>query len=262
MRRTAAMLSTLVLMAATVVLAASPAAGAVSSATARFSRGAATPAERSLLGPELLGKVTQAGKVGRIDAAVGDLVVREAQVPGGVGARSALGPATVQAATVLHASHTRTIFSSATRKYRIVVAVEEDQSKKVRAYAKGHLYNTDSGLLIATSHRLLDLTSRNFDYDSAGDGCGPYPTGNECKYSKNPANCEGSAGPCADYYALGQYRHKCGQEGWGCNNSWLTSTVDWDWWDGAAGAWLGVEVTCSHKWNVLRGDEGVYCADI
>jgi hypothetical protein len=123
------------------------------------------------------------------------------------------------------------------------------------------LYNTDSGLLIATSHRLADLSIRNFDYDSAGDGCGPYPTGNECKYTKDPANCEGSAGPCADYYALGQYRHKCGQEDWGCNNSWLTSTIDWDWWDGAAGAWLGVEVTCSHKWDVLRGDEGVYCAD-
>ena len=233
-----------------------------SSATARFSRGAATPAERSLLGPELLGKVTQAGKVGRIDAAVGDLVVREAQVPGGVGARSALGSATVQAAaTVLHGSHTRTIFSSATRKYRIVVAVQEDQSKQVRAYAKGHLYNTDSGLLIATSHRLTDLTARNFDYDSAGDGCGPFPSGPECKYTKNPANCEGSAGPCTDYYALGQYRHKCGQAGWGCNNTWTTSTVIWQWWDGANGFWLGVGVTCSWEWNVLYGQGDGYCLD-
>jgi hypothetical protein len=253
------MLRTLTLVAATVVLAASPAAAAVSSATARFSRDAATPTERNLLGPELLGKVTQAGKVGRIDAAVGDLVVREARVPGGVGARSALGPATARAATVLHGSHTRTIFSSSLRNYRIVVAVEENQSKQVRAYAKGHLYLITNNSLIATFHRLAYMTSHNFDYDSAGDGCGPYPTGNECLYSKDPANCEGSAGPCADYYALGTYRHKCGQEGWGCNNSWMTETVYWDWWDGAAGSWKGVRDTCSHFWNVLHGDEGQGC---
>ena len=261
MRRTAASLSALTLVAATVVLAASPAAAAVSSATARYSRDAVTPTERYLLGPELLGKVTQAGKVGRIDAAVGDLVVREAQVPGGVGARSALGPATVQDATVLHGSHTRTEFSSSTRNYRIVVAVQENQSNQVRAYAKGHLYLTINNSVIATFHRLNTLTSKNFDYDSAGDGCGPYPTGDECQYTKDPGNCEGSAGPCADYYALGQYRHKCGQAGWGCNNTWTTSTVIWQWWDGANGFWLGVGVTCSWEWNVLYSQGDGYCLD-
>jgi hypothetical protein len=261
MRRTAAMLSTLTLVAATAVLAASPAAGAVSSATARFSRDAATPAERSLLGPELLGKVTEAGKVGRIDATVGDLVVREAQVSGGVGARSALGPATAQAATVLHGSHTRTIFSSSIRNYRIVVAVQENQSKQVRAYAKGHLYLITNNSLIATFHRLANLISHNHDFDSAGDGCGPYPSGVACTYATNPPNCEGSAGPCADYYALGQYRHKCGKEGWNCNNTWETVTVTWEWWDGEAGSWRGVGSTCSYEWNVLRGNGFIACLD-
>jgi hypothetical protein len=261
MRRTAAMLTALTLVAATVVLAASPAAAAVSSATARFSRDAATLTERNLLGPELLGKVTQAGKVGTIDAAVGDLVVREVQVPGGVGARSALGPATAQAATVLHGSHTRTIFSSQLRKYRIVVAVQEDQSKRVRAYAKGHLFNTTNNVLVSTFHRLAYLESRNFDYDTAGDGCGPVPGGDECIYSKNPANCEGSAGPCVDYYALGQYRHKCGDPDWGCDNSWVTQAVEWQWWDGAEISWNRVSATCSQKWNVLRGNEGLFCND-
>jgi hypothetical protein len=105
-----------------------------------------------------------------------------------------------------------------------------------------------------TFHRLGELTITNSDFDSAGDGCGPYPPGTvACTYTKDPANCEGAAGPCYDYYALGQYRHKCGQAGWGCNNTWTTRTADWDWYDGAAGSWQGVFTTCSLRWNVLSG---------
>jgi len=260
------MLCALALAAATAMFAGSAAAAASPSATVRVSRAAATPAERLLLGPELLGKVTRAGKVGRIDAAVGDLVVREVQVPGGAGARSALGAAAIQAATVLHGTATLTLDSSPGRKYRIVVAVQENQSKQVRAYMKGHLFSTSTGSLIGTFHRLEVLNAENSDYDSAGDGCGPYPSGRSCLYQKNPGNCEGSAGPCNDYYALGTYRHKCGQAGWGCDNTWNTVGFNWQWWDGNAqsqgqyGVWLDAPFyQCSYNWNVLRGQGDLEC---
>jgi hypothetical protein len=222
---------------------------------AQFSQSAASKAERQTFGPELMGKVTRAGKVGNIDAEIGDFILREAHVPGGRGARAALGPATVQAATVLHGQWSRLNFSSPGKSYRFVVAIQENQSKQVRGYAKGHLFYATSGKLAATSHQLAYLAVHNGDFDSAGDGCGPYPTGFECVYSKNPANCD-MPSSCYDYYALGTYRHKCGQEGWGCNNSWATVTNDWRWWEPAIGAWDSVGATCSYRWNVLRGREG------
>jgi hypothetical protein len=148
--RARTLLAAVVLPTLTAMLTAtSGIAAGTTAGPAQFSQRAASAAERQMFGEELIGKVTRAGKVGRIDAKVGDLVVRDVQVPGGVGARSALGPATVQDATVLHGEHTRTMFSSPSRYYRIVVAVQENQSDQVRAYAKGHLF-WDSGSLIAT----------------------------------------------------------------------------------------------------------------
>lgn len=223
---------------------------------AQFSQSVASRAERQIFGPELMGKVTKAGKVGNIDAEIGDFVLREAHVPGGRGARTALGPAMVQAATVLHGEWYRTEFSSGEKYYRIVVAIQENQSKQVRAYAKGHLFYFTTGNLAATSHQLAGLAAANLDYDSAGDGCGPYPTGNACQYIKNPANCD-MPSSCYDYYALGTYRHKCGHPDWNCDNTWITSTLDWRWWEPAIGAWKRVLNTCSYRWNVLRGREGI-----
>jgi hypothetical protein len=209
-----------------------------------------------------MGKVTRAGRVGNIDANVGDLVLREAHVPGGRGARAALGPATVQAATVLHGLWDRDEFSSSYYDYRIIVATQENQSKQVRAYAKGHLFYEGDNSLVATFHRLAEEWAFNWDYDSAGDGCGPYPSGSACSYVKDPANAE-PPNAVYDYYALGTYRHKCGQEGWNCNNSWVTLTYDWYWWDPIEGHWdEGVGQTCSRRWNVQRGAEPLaYCND-
>jgi hypothetical protein len=229
---------------------------------AQFSQSAASKKERLMFGSELMGKVTRAGKVGNIDANIGDLVLREAQVPGNRGARAALGPATVQAATVLHGVWDRDNYSSSYQNYKIVVAVQENQSKQVRAYAKGHLYWTPDGPLVATYHRLSSLWAWNFDYDSAGDGCGPYPTGSPCFYQKNPGNAE-PPNAVLDYYALGTYRHKCGQEGWNCDNAWAVKTRYWTWWDEQEFQWdEGVVETCSRLWRVLYGAEPLaYCND-
>jgi hypothetical protein len=257
--RARALLVALTLAIPTPLLATPSVAVGAAVTPAQFSQTAASTRQRQMFGPELMGKVTRAGKVGNIDADIGDLVLREAHVPGGRGARTALGPAMVQAATVLHGVWDRDAYSSSYQDYRIVVAIQENQSKQVRAYAKGHLFWLPSGPLDATFHRLGQLWAFNFDYDSAGDGCGPYPTGSACQYGKNPGNCEGGS-PCLDYYALGTYRHKCGQEGWGCNNSWVTFTWDWQWWDEQEGHWQGVEQTCSRRWNVQRGAEPLaYC---
>lgn len=256
------LLVALVLTTLTALWTTSGVAASVVVSSAQYSQSVASSAERRMFGPELIGKVTKAGKVGNIDAKIGDLVLREVQVPGGRGARTALGPATVQASTVLHGQHIRDSQSSADHCYRMVVAVQENQSKQVRAYAKGHLFNCNAGTLIATFHQLQDLTIENWDYDSLGDGCGPYggTGGTPCAYSKNPANCD-SGTKCLDYYALGTYRHKCGQEGWGCNNDWVTLTSNWKWWEPVQAGYLAATFTCSYYWNVLHGSGGLGCTD-
>jgi len=236
--------------------AASGVAAGAAGSPAQFGVSAASAAERQMFGPELIGKVTKAGKVGNIDVRAGDVVLREAQVPGGRGGRTALGPATTQAATVLHGEHIRTIDPQGTYlNYRIVVAVQENQSKEVRGYAKGHLY---ADTIVGTDHSNDWFTVVNSDYDSAGDGCGPYPTGSACTYTKGP-NFGYPSQP--DFYILGQYRHKCGAAGWNCNNTWATHTVVWEWVDPVLDAWLRVNETCSYNWNVLGGQGSLRCQD-
>lgn len=54
-----------------------------------------------------------------------------------------------------------TVDSSDWRNFRVVVAIQENQSKQVRAYAKGHLFALSTGSLIATFHRLGELNIYN-----------------------------------------------------------------------------------------------------
>jgi hypothetical protein len=231
------------------------AAGAVDS-RAQFSQSTASTAERQMFGAELIGKVTKAGKVGNIDAEVGDLVLREVYVPGGRGARTALGPATLQAATVLHGQHIRTINPPNTAyNYRQVAAIEENQSNQVRGYNKGHMLLGDT--VRATIHDIASFLVFNWDHDSAGDGCGPYPTGDPCVYIKHPL----VSGKVLDYYVLGTYRHKCGQAGWNCDNVWKTQTETWAWDDPTLDFWTWTGITCSYWWGVERGQGTIGCAD-
>lgn len=231
------------------------AAGAIDS-RAQFSQSAASTAERQMFGAELIGKVTKAGKVGNIDAKLGDVVLREVYVPGGRGARTALGPATLQAATVLHGQHIRTVnLSSTTNDYRQVAAIQENQSKQVRGYNKGHLFHGSD--LIATRHDIVHFMVWNYDYDSAGDGCGPYPTGDPCNWRKDAL----ASGTVLDYYVLGTYRHKCGQEGWNCDNVWWTQTETWVWEDPQRDFYVGTGITCSYRWGVERGQGTIGCSD-
>jgi hypothetical protein len=222
------------LVAALALVIPAPASAQASVNKALASKSAMSKAERALL-PDAAGKVTRAGKVGNIQALAGDIVLADS--------------------TVLHGPYTRNGTSSYDRDYRLVVATQENQSDQVRAYGKGHLYNINTNTIVGTYHKAALLRATNFDYDSAGDGCGPYPSGSPCIYEKNPGNCDvGDPGaPCLDYYALGTYRHKCGQAGWGCNNIWGTLTGTWQWYDNHGPYWLQWGATCSYYWNVITG---------
>ena len=87
--------------------------------------------------------------------------------------------------------------------------------------------------------------------------CGRYPSGDPCLYAKDPADANTKV---LDYYILGTYRHKCGQAGWNCNNTWWTQTEIW-WWNDPYLGDLETGITCSYKWNVLNGQGGIGCND-
>jgi hypothetical protein len=248
MRRTAVSMSIMLVVGLLLSLVVVPALAAAPSTAAAYSRGALSRTELGMV-PEALGKVTRAGKVAGIDAAVGDIVLpASAAAPDGfAGSATSAGPmatgrATAAAATVLHAEVLDATPVAAgpggqPARIRTLLAMEENTAKQARAYFRARLvYGSGTDITWPTYHQAVALRVHRSDPDnSEADGCGDANDFEHCTWTADPSDCRGPNPPCDVYQRVGTYRPKGNSPDY-----WLTEVRDYKFWHPAQNQWQGV----------------------
>jgi hypothetical protein len=232
-------------------LVALPARAAPPSTAAWYSRAALSQDELAMV-PEALGKVTRAGKVaGKIDAAVGDIVMpASASAPDAYagpalhsGRTPEAGTPTAAAATVLHADKLAVIGTSPgpsglPARLRLLLAMQENTSKEARGYFRARLVYGLAGTDVTwpTYHQLHFFRVHRSDTDnSEADGCGDARLLEHCTWTKDPADCRGPNPPCDAYQVVGTYRPKGNNP-----DLWLTEVYDYTFWHPADNQWIDI----------------------